>query len=184
VQLPAERGDLAIQGLVAAGEGAKRQHRSHGRRGRRTRLERRSGRDQLSSGQVAELLAEGVGGGDQQGLERVDGLGAGPHGRLAGNPEHPQHLHHAIGGLGQPGRLAGLHRTGGGLGVDRIGLAMAAAGGPVGPVDLHDPLPVRVQEAGQLGAVATGALDTERLDLAQRASPAQQLGVAGAGGGH
>jgi hypothetical protein len=129
-------------------------------------------------------LTQAVRGGDHQGLERVDGLGAGPHGRLAGDPEHPQHLHHAIASLGQAGRLAGLHGAGGGLGVDRVGLAMAAAGGPVWPVDLHHPLPVAAEETGQFGPVAAGALDSERLDLAQRVSPAQQLGVASGGGRH
>jgi hypothetical protein len=61
---------------------------------------------------------------------------------------------------------------------------MATAGSPVGPVNLQDPLPVAAEEAGQLSPVAAGALDAERLDLAQRASPAQQLGVASGGGRH
>src|SRR6266540_2940486 len=63
-----------------------------------------------------------------------------------------------------------------------VPLAAPAAGGPVGAVDLQDPLPVRGQEAGQSGAVAAGAFHTPGLDLAERAGPAQQLGVAGAGG--
>ena len=58
---------------------------------------------------------------------------------------------------------------------------MPAAGGPVLPVDLHHPLSVAAEEAGQFGPVAAGALDSERLDLAQRVSPAQQLGVASGG---
>jgi hypothetical protein len=74
-----------------------------------------------------------------------------------GHPEHPQHLHGAVAGLGLAGGLAGLHGAGGGLGVDRVGLAMAAAGGSVGPVDLDHPL-------------ATNQMITEELVLASTRS--------------
>src|SRR4029453_16513620 len=78
--------------------------------------------------------------------------------------------------------LAGLHGAGGGVGIDRVALAAPAAGGPVGSVDLQDPLAVAAQEAGQAGAVAAGALHPPGLDLAERVGPGQQLGVAAAGG--
>ena len=77
----------------------------------------------------------------------------------------------AVGGLGRDRDLAGLDRPGGGLSVDRVGLALAAAGGPVGAVDLEHDLIRLAQEAGQPCAVGAGALDAERRDLAQ--SPGQ-----------
>jgi hypothetical protein len=74
--------------------------------------------------------------------------------------------------------LAGLDRAGGGLGVDRVGLAPPAAGGPVGAVDLQHDLACLVQEAGQGGPVAAGALDAEGLDLAESLCPDKQVLVA------
>jgi hypothetical protein len=65
-----------------------------------------------------------------------------------------------------------------------VGLALAPAGGPVGPVDLEDLLAVGAQEAGQRGAVAAGPLDPERGDFAELPRPVQQVLVASRAGGH
>ncbi len=64
-------------------------------------------------------------------------------------------------GLGGDGDLAGLHRPCGGLGVQRVGLAVAAPSGPVGPVDLEHDLACCGKEAGKSGAVGAGALDPQ-----------------------
>ena len=68
------------------------------------------------------------------------------------------HLDLAIAGLGLDDGLSGLDRPGGGLGIERIGLARASPGRPVGAVDLDHDLAVGGQEAGQPSAVAAGAL--------------------------
>jgi len=63
-----------------------------------------------------------------------------------------------------------------------VGLAAAAAGLAVGPVDLEHDLAVGDQEAGQGGAVAAGALHTPGVDLAEPPGPGEQVPVAGGGG--
>jgi len=77
----------------------------------------------------------------------------------------------------------GLDRPGGGLGVQRVGLAAPAPGGPVGAVDLDHDLPMAAQKAGQGGAEGAGALDAPGVGLAEALRPVQQLGVAGRRGG-
>jgi hypothetical protein len=88
------------------------------------------------------------------------------------------HLRAAVGGLGQDRDVTGLHRAGGGLGVQRVGLASPAAGGPVGAVDLQHDLACLVQEAGQGGPIAAGALDAEGLDVAESSRPGKQVLIA------
>src|SRR4029453_11068188 len=99
----------------------------------------------------------------------------------------PGHLHRAVLGLGGPGGFPSLDGAGGGIGINWVALAAPAAGCPVGPVDLQDPLAVGSQEADQAGAVAAGAFHPPHIDLAEPARPAQQLAVAspaGWGDGH
>jgi len=184
VELLGEQGDLGVEVLVALAQAAQGQPDRRGRGGQRAHLELGGGTDQPAGGQATQLLAELGWGGDQQPLEGVDGLGAGLDRGLAGGAERAQHLHHPVLGLGDPGGFAGLDRAGGGIGVDRIALAAPPPSLPVGPVDLHDPLAVAGQEAGQPGAVAAGALHAPGGDLAQGVGPGQQLRVAGAAGRH
>jgi hypothetical protein len=82
-------------------------------------------------------------------------------------PQTPDHLHQAVTSLGQDRGRSSLDRSGGGLGIEGIGLALAASGGPVWPVDLDHDLAVGGQEPGQGSAVAAGA-STPCLDLASR----------------
>jgi hypothetical protein len=98
--------------------------------------------------------------------------------------QHPQHLHHPHAGLGDGGGVPGLDRAGGRIGVDWVGLALAAACGPVGPVDLDHLLAGAAQVAAQPSTVGAGPLDPERDRLAELAGPAEQVLVAGQGGGH
>src|SRR5512132_3718355 len=61
--------------------------------------------------------------------------------------------------------------------------AAAAAGGPVGSVDLEHDLTRLAQVAGQPCAVGAGTLHAPGLDLAESPRPRQQGSVAGWGGG-
>jgi len=183
VQLGGERGDLGRQGLVAPGKGAQREHGRGQGAGDPARVEAGRGAHQRSGRQAPELLAELGGGGDQQRFERVDRLGAGPHRACAGDPQRADHLHLPVARLGHDRHLPSLDRAGGGLGVDRVGLAVAAAGGAVGAVDLQHGLALGGKEAGQGGAVGAGALYAPGVDLAEPPRPGEQVLVAGGGGG-
>jgi hypothetical protein len=59
--------------------------------------------------------------------------------------------------------------------VDGVGLAVATAGLPVGPVDLDHRHVHRPQEAGQACPVGAGALDTDPAQRAERTEPFVQL---------
>jgi hypothetical protein len=118
----------------------------------------------------------------ERAFEGVDGLGAGPHGGGAGDPQAADHLHLAGARLGQDRDLAGLHGLGSGPGVQGVGLALAASGLAVGSVDLDHDLTVDGQEAGQGGTVGAGALHPPGHGLSQLMGPTQQLLVAGRGG--
>jgi hypothetical protein len=99
-------------------------------------------------------------------------------GTAARRPQRPDGLHDAVASLGRCGGHTGQDGAGGGLGVDRVGLAALAAGASVWPVDLHHGDVLVQQVAGQAGAVAAGAFDPDRLQLPVPAQPAQQLPVA------
>jgi hypothetical protein len=78
---------------------------------------------------------------------------------------------------------AGQHRPGGRLGIDRVALAAAAAGGAVGAVSLQHLHALAGQEPCQPGAVGAGALHPDRAELPVATKPPQQLPVAvGVGG--
>ena len=101
----------------------------------------------------------------------------------AGQAEHAQHLHRPVAGLGRAVRAPGQDGVGGGDGVDGVGLAVAAAGGAVGAVDLDHGDAVAAQVSGQGRAVGAGALHPGTVQHAEATGPGQQLPVAGAGGG-
>jgi hypothetical protein len=81
--------------------------------------------------------------------------------------KHPDgfHDHHDV----RPGQGG----AGGGVGVERIGLAAGSAGASVRAVDLHHGHTCRVQVAGQSGAVGAGALDPDRGELAVVTDPGE-----------
>ena len=74
--------------------------------------------------------------------------------------------------------LAGQDRSGGGLGIDRVGLAPPAAGLAVGAVDLNHDLALRAQEASQPGPIAAGPFHPAGCHLAKSAGPVQQRPIA------
>ena len=94
--------------------------------------------------------------------------GTAPH-----RPKRADGLHDAVAALGRRGGRTGQHRAGGGLGVDRVGLAALAAGASVWPVDLHHGDVLVQQVAGQAGAVAAGAFDPHGIQAPVPAKPAQ-----------
>lgn len=104
---------------------------------------------------------DGPGAGDAQLSERFDGSGP---------------------GLGNAGGVTAEHRSGGGLGVDGVGLASTATFLAVGAVDLHDAHLALGEEAGQARAPRPGSLDADGVELAEGAQPAQQPPIAVAGG--
>ena len=73
------------------------------------------------------------------------------------------------------------HGPGGGLGVDRIGLAPLASGATVWPVDLDHGYALVQEHLGQAGAVAAGAFHPDRPQLPVATQPAQQLPIAATG---
>src|SRR5512133_1130549 len=99
-------------------------------------------------------------------------------GTAARRPQRPDGLHDAVASLGRCGGHTGQDGAGGGLGVDRVGLAALAAGASVWPVDLHHGDVLVQQVAGQAGAVAAGAFDPDRVWVPVATQPAKQLPVA------
>ncbi|WUS19354.1 hypothetical protein OG693_34695 [Streptomyces sp. NBC_01259] len=82
----------------------------------------------------------------------------------------------AVGSSGQGG-------AGGGVGVDRVRLADAATFGPVGAVDLDDPVPVRTGGPGEAGSVGGSAFHTDRDHMVVCGQESQGRRVSCGGGG-
>ncbi len=73
--------------------------------------------------------------GDQQRLELVGGLGTGLDRAAAGHSQRADRFHDPVAGLRDNGAGAAQRGSGGSVGIDRVGLALRAAGpaGPGGP---------------------------------------------------
>ena len=109
-------------------------------------------------GQSAKPTTEHVGGGYHQGVQLPLGVGGGLNRRAACRQPHRQRRSLPSGSwLGELVTTKRFARCPGGI--DRVGLGAVAAGGALGPIQLHHLLGVGVQEPGQAGAVAAGALD-------------------------
>ncbi|GEL18363.1 hypothetical protein PA7_22000 [Pseudonocardia asaccharolytica DSM 44247 = NBRC 16224] len=146
----------------------------------------------LVGGAAAQLLAQGLGGVDDQRFELPDGPGAGHYGALASGQQHPHGFAVSAGSWrGQVLACEGL--PGSADGIELVGLGAIA---PRRPVDLHDPLATFEQKCGQPGAEAAGALDCpdppavavlvdegEQPLVAQRVGGAVGVGEDGGGGG-
>jgi hypothetical protein len=76
--------------------------------------------DQRRHREIVERLADRGRGGDQQGLELVDGRGASVAGASAVGAQDADRLDDPVAPLGRRGRRARQHGPGGGLGVDRV----------------------------------------------------------------
>ena len=133
--------DLGLQSLPAAGQRTQR-HFGRGRRVmQRSRAQSRRGADPLAWAQLAELVADRLGGGEDHGIGLGAGLIAGLHGPFPGHPQHADHLHLGIAGFRGASSPPGLHGAGSGFGIQRVGFAVPAAGGAVRPVHLHTSRP-------------------------------------------
>jgi hypothetical protein len=83
--------------------------------------------------------------------------------------------------FGLPGTDLGEGGPGGGLGIDRVGFALPAAGLAVRPVDLHHRHALMAQMTCQACAVDTSALDSHQDQCSERTQPGQQRCIAGLG---
>jgi hypothetical protein len=92
-------------------------------------------------------------------------------GAAARHPQDPEHLDLALAGLGRGGGHSGQGRPGGGLGIDRVRLAVSPPQAGVRPVDLDSLQPVGAHEPGQPSAVGAGAFDPDPLDRPEAFGP-------------
>ena len=177
-------GDLGVQQLDAAGQSAQAD-RGGGSLDIPSGLlpEPPTGGDQARRGQATQPSTEAVGGGDNEGVELALGVARSLDRRAAGGRPHRHRramtsrsglgeLVTTQGFAGRPDRIQG------------VGPGAVAAGGPLGSVQLHHPLGLGMEEAGQAGAVATGAFDRPHPPTVVSVGELQQLPVAGRGGRH
>ena len=163
-QLPQRDADCVLGGVARAGP------------------QRRDGAGQGGGRVPGEPGPQIVRAGQDQRTGLVDGLGPLVAGAALGHHERPDRLHRPVAALRRPGRPAGLRGPRRADRVQRVGLAVAAAVLPVGPVHLDDPDPGRGHMPGQARAVAAGALDADQGDGPEPGQPAEQAGVPGCGG--
>jgi hypothetical protein len=109
------------------------------------------------------LLTQPGGCGDQQRPHLADAGGAGLDGAGADQVQRADRLDDAIAGLGHHPRASRQHRLGGGVGVQRIGLALAAALAPVGPVHLDHLHAFGPQVSGQRGPIGDRIMNGDRV---------------------
>jgi hypothetical protein len=131
-----------------------------------------------SVGQRPKAAAQRLRGAHDQTGELVAGGGAGLERAAAGHAQRADGLHAAIAPLGGACGRASQRGPCRCLGVDGIGLALAAAGAPIGPVDLHNGQVLLAQVAQQPGAVGPGALDADALQLPEGPQPSKQRAIA------
>jgi len=132
-----------------------------------------SGRE-LQQAWCEQLVTEMLDGADEQGLDLVDRGRGGLDGAVAGDRQCSQGFDGSLAVFGHGGGLPGEHGPSGGLSVDRVALAFAAAVGPVRSIDLQHLHPSGLQGAGELVAVAAGTLDASGEGSAMLPAPGQQ----------
>jgi hypothetical protein len=145
-------GDLAVQHLDAAGQGTQTGHGGGGLDIPGGPLPQPcTGADQARSGQAAKPVAEDVWRGDHQRMQLALRVGGGlDRGAARGQPRRQRRAVSRGAGLGELVAAQGL--TGSPGGVQGIRAGAVAAGGSLGPVQLHHLLSVGGQEPGQAGA--------------------------------
>ena len=109
-------------------------------------------------GKTRKVVFDLVGSGNHQGVDLVDGLGAGLDRRTTSHRQHPDGFDWSVASFGRPGGLAVESSPRGGLGVGGVGLAESAAELTVRAVHFHHLNTDADEVAGQAGAVAAGAL--------------------------
>jgi len=143
---------------------SQRPERDLGRCGRIVELawvgtQRGAGLEKLAGGQLPQGCPQLLGSGDEQHLERALQVGPVCDRAPAGHPQRPQRLDSSAAPLGCAGADPAERGPSRGFGVDRIGLALPAAGLAVGSIDLDQLNLLGLQKRGQAGAVGTGAFD-------------------------
>jgi hypothetical protein len=176
---PGVLGDLEVQELDAAGQGPPA---GHGGRGLDIPVgpltQPPAGADQMRRGQAAKPAPEHIRSGDHERVQLALGVAGGLDRGAAGGQPHRQRGPPAHGP--RLGELVATQGLAGGSGrIQGIGGGAVAAGGPLGPVQLHRLLSVGLQEAGQAGAVAAGALDRPHPPTVVLVGQPQQLLVTG-----
>ena len=177
-------GDLGVQQLDAAGQGAQAGHGGGGLKvGVGPLTQPCAGANQAGRGRATQPAAEGVRGSDDQRMQRSLGVG----GRLdRGAARRQPHRHRRAmagrSGLGE--LLAGQGLAGRPGGVQGVGLGAVAAGSSLGPVPLHNLFLVGSQKSSQASAVTASALDRPDPLAWVAACHLEQLLVAGWGGRH
>jgi hypothetical protein len=139
--------------------------------------------DLLTAGQRLQLVAQPRRGGDDHLMQRVDCCGAGAHRAPPGHKDHSDRFHDTGVGFRDCGGHPIQGCSGGGFGVDRVGLSAGPADGPVGPVHLDQPHPAVGQGRGQPGAVGAGAFHSDPGQRALTCQPAEQLPITRGGRG-
>jgi hypothetical protein len=123
-------------------------------------------------------VAQLVGAGDHERFDTDDRDGSGLDRAVAGDLDLADDLAGAGGGLRDRLRGPGQHGACGVLGVDGVALAAVATIAPVRAAGLDRPQAVPAQEADQALAVGAAAFDAEAIEVAERASPLEQLRIA------
>jgi hypothetical protein len=127
--------------------------------------------------EAEQRLAQLFGGAVEHPVQLL-GRDPGLEGAAAGHPQDPDHLDLAFAGLGRGGGDPGQGGPGGGLGVDRVGLALSPSGAAVGAVDLDDLEAVGAGEAGQAGPVGAGAFHPDAFHRPVAFGPGDQGDIA------
>ena len=112
-----------------------------------------------------------VRGGDSQMAHLDDGLDPGLSGRALGHHQNPDGLDGTVLGLAQAGGPTADGGPGGLDCIEGVGLALVAAGLPVGSVDFDDLDALPAQEPGEPDSIGAGALDADLGDLAEFLEP-------------
>jgi hypothetical protein len=175
---PVVVGDLAVEVLDAAGQGA------HGGAG--AALIDVAGHDLAEAGaagnevlgaQPTQLAAQLFVGSDNQRLELVDRRGAGTHRGGPGHAVDTDRFTHPGMGARLRQTLATQCLTAGADGVEGVGLGAVLGRLALGPVELEDPFPAPLQHHRETAAVAGGALDHPRPFRGHTARVGPQHGV-------
>ena len=126
----------------------------------------------------AQSVFEVLGGGDDEAVDLVGGLGACLDRRSAGHRQHPDRLDGPVACFGLGVGVAVQRGACCGGGVDSVGLAPTAAGLAVGAVDLQHPCPASGETARQARPVGAGPLDADGLDGPVGLHPGEQMVIA------
>ena len=174
VEMAAQLGDVGVEGLVLAGQGAQSDLCRLGGLGGVAGTEPSAPSHPLRSRERLQGAAQPVGSSDDEIADLIGDAGAMSTRRAQHDPDRPDRLHNPVAALGSRGRLAVERSAGRGLGVDGVGLAAAATHLTVRPAHLDhlDHLDTRAdQVARQPRPIRAGALHADAHHRAERPQP-------------